>query len=172
VSLNFSDTHHIEQIDVAKLNAKLSKSHLPAQNRGKSEIKLGQQYVKTVANPKQTLVIDYRPNKEVRKPSFKPKSSIVSTEMCPLCLIAHPMFRCKKFLTLEIKQKFAVVQANRLCYHFLSARHCISKCTYNQGKPCSLKCCVRYHHQLLHINPKKSDFFTKIGIVIEVIYLT
>jgi len=152
----------VEQFEVSKLEAKhikLSKSHPPAQNKGKSDIKLGQRYVKTDAKPKQTLVIDYRPNREIRKPSFKPKTSFISTVMCPLCTTAHPMFRCKKFLTLEVKQRFAVVQANRLCFHCLNSGHRISKCTYNQGKPCGIKNCVRYHHPLLHINPKVAVFY-------------
>ncbi len=68
------------------------------------------------------------------------------------------MFRCRKFLTLEVKQRFAVVQANWLCFHCLNAGHRISKCTYNQGQPCGIKNCVRYHHPLLHVNPKIAVF--------------
>jgi hypothetical protein len=79
--------------------------------------------------------------------------------MCLLCTTAHPMFRCKKFLTLEVKQRFAVVQANRLCFHCMNSRHRISKCTYNQGKPCGITNFVRYHHPLLHINPKVAVFY-------------
>jgi len=173
VSLKFADTYQVyasdsetpeevEQFKVAKLEAKqmkFSKSHQPAQNKGKSDVKLGQRYVKTDTKPKQTLVIDYRPNREVRKPSFKPKTSFVSTEMCPLCTTAHPMFISKKFLSLEVNQRFAVVQANRLCFHCLNSGHSISKCTFNQGKPCGIKNCVRYHHPLLHINPKVAVFY-------------
>ena len=93
VSLKFADTYQVdasdseapeevEKIEVSKLEAKhikFSKSYPPAQNKGKSDIKLGQRYVKTDAKPKQTLVIDYRPNREIRKPSFKPKTSFIST---------------------------------------------------------------------------------------------
>ncbi len=77
---NFADTYQVdaseaetseevEQVDVAKLSAKqikFSNSHPLSQKRGNSDFKLGQWYVKTVSNPKQTLTIDYRPNKEVR----------------------------------------------------------------------------------------------------------
>jgi len=168
VSLKFADTYQVdtsgtevsdevEEVEVSKLEAKqikFSNSHPPTQNKGKSDVNLGQRYAKADAKPKQTLAIDYKPNREVRKPGFKPKKSFISTEMCPLCTTAHPMFRCRKFLTLEVKQRFAVVQANRLCFHCLNSGYRISKCTYNQGKPCGIKNCVRYHYPLLHINPK------------------
>jgi len=173
VSLKFADTYQVdasepetsdevEEVEVSKLEAKqskFSKTHPPAQNKVYSDVKLGKRYVKTDAKPKQTLAIDYKPNREVRKPVFKPKTSFISTEMCPLCSTAHPMFRCRKFLTLEVKQRFAVVQANRLCFHCLNSGHRISKCTYNQGKPCGIKNCVRYHHPLLHVNQKGAVFY-------------
>ncbi len=123
MSLKFVDTYQVdasdseasegvEQVEIAKLESKqimFSKSHPPAQNKGKSDVKLGQHYIKTDAKPKQTLAIEYRPNREVRKPGFKPKSSFFSAEMCPLFTTTHPMFRCKKVLTLEVKQRFAIV---------------------------------------------------------------
>ncbi len=102
----------VEQVEIAKLESeqiKFSKSHPPAQNKRKSDVKLGQHYMKTDAKPKQTLAIEYRPNRKVRKPGFKPKASFFSIEMCPICTTAHPMFRCKKVLTLEVKQRFALV---------------------------------------------------------------
>ncbi len=127
----------VEEVEVSKLEAKqikFSKFHPLAQNKGKSDIKLGQRYAKADARPKQTLTIDYKPNREVRKPSFKPKTSFVSTEMCPLCTRAHPMFRCRKFLNLEVKQIFAVVQDNRLCFHCLNSGHRIFKMHLQPGK--------------------------------------
>ncbi len=77
----------MEEVEVSKLEAKqskFSKTHPPAQNKVYSDVKLGNRYVKTDTKPKQTLAIDYKPNREVRKPSFKPKTSFISTEMCPL----------------------------------------------------------------------------------------
>ncbi len=112
------------------------------------------QYVQTVVSLNQTLSVDYKPIEEVRKSNFEPKTSSMSTEMCLLCSAAHPMWRCKKFFTLGVKQRFEVVQANRLCYHCLGAGHCVSKCKYNQGGPCGQKGCPRYHHRLLHSDPK------------------
>jgi hypothetical protein len=73
-----------EEVEVSKQEAKqikFSKSHPPNQNKGKYDVKLGQCYVKTDAKPYQTLAIDYKPNREVRKPGFKPKTSFISTEM-------------------------------------------------------------------------------------------
>jgi hypothetical protein len=65
VSLKFADTYQVdaseaktsdevEDVEVSKLEAKqinFSKSHLPAQKKGKSDVKLGQSYVKTDAKP-------------------------------------------------------------------------------------------------------------------------
>ncbi len=86
VSLKFADTYQVdasepetsdevEEVEVSKLEAKQSKSsktHPPTQNKVYSDVKLGKRYVKTDAKPKQTLAIDYKPNREVRKPVFKP----------------------------------------------------------------------------------------------------
>ena len=78
VSLKFADSYQVdvsepetsdEVEEVSKLEAKQSKSsktHPPAQNKVYSDVKLGKRQVKTDSKPKQTLAIDYKPNREVR----------------------------------------------------------------------------------------------------------
>jgi hypothetical protein len=112
------------------------------------------QYVQTVVSLNQTFSVNYKPIKEVRKSNFRQKTSSILTEICSLCSSAYPMWKCKKFSSLGVKQRIKVVQATRLCYHCLGARHCVSKCNYNQGGPCGKKGCPRYHHSLLHSDPK------------------
>jgi hypothetical protein len=69
------------------------------------------QYVQTVVSLNQTLSVDYKPIEDVRKSNFRQQTSSILTEMCSLCSSEHPMWKCKKFFTLGVKQRFKVVQA-------------------------------------------------------------
>ncbi len=57
------------------------------------------------------------------------------------------------------KAKICSCPSKQASKHCLNSGHRISKCTYNQGKPCGINNCVRYNHPLLHVNPKIAVFY-------------
>lgn len=59
----------------------------------------------------------------------------------------HTIFKCSKFISLDISSKRAFISKNRLCFNCFHKGHAASQCYREKCKVCSSK-----HHYLLHEN--------------------
>ncbi|XP_055603895.1 uncharacterized protein LOC129752127 [Uranotaenia lowii] len=88
-----------------------------------------------------------------RRSTYVPKPaarSFVQTakQSCPCCKEDHSIYRCPKFLHMNLSDRKAVVSKASLCYNCLRAMHRVSECPSEQG--CKVEGCNRKHHSFLH----------------------
>lgn len=85
------------------------------------------------------------------KPHFGLKSKSVlmanttHTE-CIVCNGLHPIYRCSKFGSKPVDERFELVKLHKLCINCLSSSHSIRECL----SPRTCRICNRKHHSLLH----------------------
>lgn len=95
-----------------------------------------------------------KPSKFVNKNSQqKNATSLVTTfsTKCVFCKGEHTIYKCKKFIKLNINERFDEVKKLKLCTNCLRLGHFSSAC-----KSFSCKFCKKRHNALLHHN-KQSD---------------
>ncbi|XP_055681857.1 uncharacterized protein LOC129789234 [Lutzomyia longipalpis] len=84
-----------------------------------------------------------QPNKSVKKNSTALTVSATST--CRCCNEAgHPLYRCPKFLSLSVDDRFETVKTLKLCRNCL-ASHMTNTCTFHKCRKCQGR-----HNVLLH----------------------
>ncbi|XP_018394544.1 PREDICTED: uncharacterized protein LOC108773282 [Cyphomyrmex costatus] len=72
---------------------------------------------------------------------------------CNCCKGEHPMYYCKEFLALPIKQRAVEVRNRKLCVNCLrSPMHSLDKCTSRGCKICNVK-----HNTLLHTSTSSAE---------------
>ena len=78
----------------------------------------------------------------------KPSYTYVATKLqCALCKDSHRLFRCDKFLRMEVKQRLNYAKQSKLCFSCLQP--------YVKNHTCSKQVCLhchKKHHTLLHLN--------------------
>ncbi|GFW02579.1 DUF1758 domain-containing protein [Trichonephila clavipes] len=79
------------------------------------------------------------------KSSVKP--DVVKDNNCILCYQSHALFKCPTFNSMNVNERWQVVQNNNLCTNCLSSNHRLDTCRI--GFSC--KNCSERHHTLLHI---------------------
>lgn len=88
------------------------------------------------------------------KPSRVSHSFFVKNNICSLCEVDHPLFKCPKFLKLNPQDRYAIVKQHSHCVNCLGNNHRVSDCASKHVcSTCRLK-----HHSLLHfINNSQPD---------------
>ena len=78
----------------------------------------------------------------------KPSYTYVATKLqCALCKDSHRLFKCDKFLRMEVKQRLNYAKQSKLCFSCLQP--------YVKNHTCSKQVCLhchKKHHTLLHLN--------------------
>ena len=75
-----------------------------------------------------------------------------SSSRCPFCSKEkHSAFRCQKFLSLSVSQRYDKVKRCRLCLNCLSSAHMVRACQSGSCQHCRQK-----HHTLLHVGSMNS----------------
>ena len=69
-------------------------------------------------------------------------------QQCFLCGNHHPLWKCSKFIEMEVERRKEVVLKNRLCFNCLSGQHVARKCMSKSR--CKQDDCGKPHHTLLH----------------------
>ena len=98
-----------------------------------------------------------------QKTHFPASQSYKATiETCPCCNEAHKRFMCKKFESLNVKDKKNVAYNSKLCFNCLSSGHVTKDC---KSKSSCKKCQVR-HNTLLHVKPHSKNTETSNSVVL------
>ena len=86
------------------------------------------------------------------------KESKLST--CPICSGEHSIYKCTKFLNMDIEERHKQVKQKKLCYNCLRTDHICSNC------PSSVRCresdCGQSHHTMLHRKPADGSTEAKV----------
>ena len=90
------------------------------------------------------------------------QSSKAAIETCPRCNEAHKLSMCKKFESLNVKDRKNVAYNSKLCFNCLSSRHVTRDC---KSKSSCKKCQAR-HNTLLHIEPRSKNAETSNSVVL------
>ena len=77
---------------------------------------------------------------------------------CSCCRQAHALPNCPKFKTLTPQVQAAIVRRDKICFHCLLGVHYTRDCKTDEGKKCGIDGCERYHHKILHRDPKSVNF--------------
>jgi hypothetical protein len=77
---------------------------------------------------------------------------------CSCCRRTHSLPNCPKFKTLTPQIQAAIVRRDKICFHCLLGVHYTRDCKKDEGKKCGIDGCDRYHHKILHRNPKSINF--------------
>ena len=89
---------------------------------------------------------------EKRKFEFKLQTfMIVASNKCILCSEAHHLFKCGKFLTLTVEERFKVVKDAYLCFNWLR-NHKAKDCKFGVCKKCGKR-----QNTLLHISKAQNS---------------
>lgn len=67
---------------------------------------------------------------------------------CPQCSGPHGVWRCWKFKSSSLKDRFKLVRQHGLCRACLEEGHCAKSCT--KGFKCRISGCGKDHHYLIH----------------------
>ncbi|XP_017468539.1 PREDICTED: uncharacterized protein LOC108360659 [Rhagoletis zephyria] len=74
--------------------------------------------------------------------------------VCVLCKGRHSINRCKRFLHMQVGQRWRVVRQNKLCFNCLKSDHRSGDCT--EQHRCDVDRCTRKQHELLHFRQQGS----------------
>jgi hypothetical protein len=77
---------------------------------------------------------------------------------CSCCRRAHNLLNCPKFKTLTTQLQSAIIRRYKICFHCLLGVHYTRDCKKDEGKKCGIDGCDRYHHKVLHRDPKSINF--------------
>ncbi|GFW58402.1 DUF1758 domain-containing protein [Trichonephila clavipes] len=75
------------------------------------------------------------------------KPDVVKGNNCILCCQSHALFKCPTFNSMNVNERWQVVQKNNLCTNWFRSNHRLDTCRI--GFYC--KNCSERHHTLLHI---------------------
>jgi len=97
---------------------------------------------------------DTKPLKQ--KKSYNPTSLIftqASQEKCPAYAEPHKVYRCERFKSMSIQERYDTIKKHKLCLNSFSAEHTVYEC-----KASLCRHCHRKHNSMLHGLPyqKKS----------------
>lgn len=70
--------------------------------------------------------------------------------ICPICQSQHKIYECRRFLSLNIHDRWAQVKKIRACFSCLNVGHTTRDC--RRKKTCPITECQRKHNKLLHEN--------------------
>jgi hypothetical protein len=95
-----------------------------------------------------------------RKPGFASANKFPSKVMngCPVCKVPHDLTVCQKFKNMSIKERYFILFRDKICFHCLLGIHAAKDCKTKDGKLCGVSDCPRYHHPLLHRDPREGNF--------------
>ena len=95
-----------------------------------------------------------------RKPGFASANKFPSKVMngCPVCKVPHDLTVCQKFKNMSIKERYFILFRDKICFHCLLGSHAAKDCKTKDGKLCGVSDCPRYHHPLLHRDPREGNF--------------
>jgi len=101
---------------------------------------------------------DAEPNKKLKQQNTSKGSKLFSVQtmpaafaakptlVCPNCSANHQLWKCKRFKSKPVQQRWIFVEKQKLCFNCLGYKHTRNICR------CSQKCknCNKPHHTLLH----------------------
>lgn len=70
--------------------------------------------------------------------------------VCRICNRSHALRMCRKFLSMNVTERIRAVRSHKYCPNCLAHDHSQGTCFTKHG----CKTCHKYHHTLLHINPR------------------
>lgn len=70
--------------------------------------------------------------------------------LCRICKRPHPLRTCRTFLAMNITERIRAVRNHKYCSNCLAHDHSQGTCFTKHG----CKKCRKFHHTLLHINPR------------------
>ncbi|GFW54359.1 integrase catalytic domain-containing protein [Trichonephila clavipes] len=89
---------------------------------------------------------------------------VVKCNNCILCYQSHALFKCPTFNSMNVNERWQVVQNNNLCTNCLRSNHRLDTCRI--GFSC--KNCSERHHTLLHIYSVSPSADTQANSVVTV----
>ncbi|GFV82381.1 DUF1758 domain-containing protein [Trichonephila clavipes] len=92
------------------------------------------------------------------------KPDVVKGNNCILCYQSHAVFKCPTFNSMNVNERWQVVQKNNLCTNCLRSNHRLDSCRI--GFSC--KDCSERHHTLLHIYSVSPSADTQANSVVTV----
>ncbi|GFV49325.1 DUF1758 domain-containing protein [Trichonephila clavipes] len=92
------------------------------------------------------------------------KPDVVKGNNCILCYQSHALFKCLTFNSMNVNERWQVVQNNNLCTNCLRSNHRLDTCRI--GFSC--KNCSERHHTLLHIYSVSLSADTQANFVVTV----
>ncbi|GFV91655.1 integrase catalytic domain-containing protein [Trichonephila clavipes] len=92
------------------------------------------------------------------------KPDVVKGNNCILCYQSHAVFKCPTFNSMNVNERWQVVQNNNLCTNCLRSNHRLDSCRI--GFSC--KNCSERHHTLLHIYSVSPSADTQANSVVTV----
>ncbi|GFU27329.1 DUF1758 domain-containing protein [Trichonephila clavipes] len=92
------------------------------------------------------------------------KPDVVKGNNCILCYQSHALFKCPTFNSMNVNERWQVVQNNNLCTNCLRSNHRLDTCRI--GFSC--KNCSERHHTLLHIYSFSPSADTQANSVVTV----
>ncbi|GFW97603.1 uncharacterized protein TNCV_684731 [Trichonephila clavipes] len=92
------------------------------------------------------------------------KPDVVKGNNCILCYQSHALFKCPTFNSMNVNERWQVVQNNNLCTNCLRSNHRLDTCKI--GFSC--KNCSERHHTLLHICSVSPSADTQTNSVVTV----
>ena len=69
---------------------------------------------------------------------------------CPCCSDIHPLWKCHKFNSLPLSDRWHLIKSERLCFNCFG-NHLARRCRSNQ----TCRICSKWHHTLLHQDQTK-----------------
>jgi len=102
------------------------------------------QLTQTLKMSTSTLRSSHPVGNNVSKPSY---THVAKKLQCALCKDSHRLFKCDKFLRMEVEQRLNHVKQSKLCFNCLQ--------TFVKNHTCSKQVCYhcnKKHHTLLHLN--------------------
>ncbi|GFX85130.1 uncharacterized protein TNCV_1646771 [Trichonephila clavipes] len=92
------------------------------------------------------------------------KPDVVKGNNCILCYQRHALFKCPTFNSMNVTERWQVVQNNNLCTNCLRSNHRLDTCRIGF----SSKTCSERHHTLLHIYSVSSSADIQANSVVTV----
>lgn len=94
-----------------------------------------------------------------------PKDPYNDEILCPLCERSHSIRKCRRFLTLPVKDKLEIVFNENICKNCLSVSQRSARCC-----PCEEVClkCQKDHHTILHYEPKALEVVMEMTAMVYV----
>lgn len=118
-----------------------------------------------------------KPKCKARVNTINASSDTFISKSCNSCYgTCQSLEQCEAFSKLDVHKRWDIAKKNKLCFYCLSTNHEFKDCT--KKVECKIKGCKRFHHKLLHTQPKKvgiikanvNSHITKLRIVPVILY--